>query len=115
MTLHTKLKKLREVCEKATSGKWLNGYPNAGQVTSMPDHVWTEHKELIAKELEPNDALFIAQARTMLPRLIEALEKAIEQRDELIRLNQYDNPDNFEIATVYPNKQITEILDPERV
>lgn len=56
---------------KATLGVWLNGYPNAGQVHPMPDHVWSEDKELIAKDLDPSVAELIANAPTDLRALIQ--------------------------------------------
>lgn len=50
--------------------KWLNGYPNAGHVHRMPDHVWTENKDLVANELSSDHAALIAAAPEALRKLL---------------------------------------------
>ncbi len=57
--------------------RWLNAYPNAGQVTPMPDHVWSEHKDLIARGLNHADAKLIAASPTDLAALCKALRTAL--------------------------------------
>lgn len=69
----------REIAGKATRGRWINSYPNAGRLTRMPDHVWTEDKLLVAMQLEPEDASHIADAHNSQPKLLAALERAVRQ------------------------------------
>lgn len=76
MTLSTALTAIRDRLARATPGKWINAYPNAGKLTPMKDHVWTEHKDLIARGLLPKDATLIAHAPQDLTRLLAALEIA---------------------------------------
>jgi hypothetical protein len=64
--------------EAATKGPWVNAYPNACQLTPMPDHVWSMKKELIGKDLETNDAEFISASRTSEPLFREIAAVAVE-------------------------------------
>lgn len=101
------LKGIRERCEKATPGPWLNGYPNACKITPMPDHVWSIHKDLIGKDLETNDADFIAHSRSDIPKLIAVIEKLMEQRDECARIA------GLQIWTADNNQELLAILKEE--
>lgn len=67
--------KLRQLLAESTDGKWLNGYPNAGILERMPDHVWSSNKELVAKDLLPSDAEFIAYAHNNSPALLDEVER----------------------------------------
>jgi len=68
------LASVKERAAAATPGPWLNGYPNAGFLEPMSDHVWSAHKDLVAKDLIEGDARFIAHARTDVDRLREMVE-----------------------------------------
>jgi hypothetical protein len=74
MTAEQYLSEVKERHYKATWGTWLNGYPNAGEITPMPDHVWSSEKDLIGKDLLPEDAEFIAHSRQDIPRFVAMLE-----------------------------------------
>lgn len=68
----------------ATPGCWLTGYPNAGDITPMPGHVWSENKDLISKDIcDDRDAEFIAHSPTDIARLLAVVDKLREQRDAM--------------------------------
>lgn len=79
------LNKLKELHAKTTEGPWvLEGSGN------IPDiDYWYLSGPLNSKPSK--DEIFIAEAHKMVPRLIEALEKAIEQRDKLANLLELPN------------------------
>lgn len=85
-TLPALIKQMKERCDAATEGPWsvdhkvgnLSYVSNGeGSIASVSRWCWGEP---FHDENEPT-ANFIARARTDIPRLIAALEKAISQRD----------------------------------
>lgn len=55
------------------SHEWLTGYPNAGKITPMAGHVWSDSKELIAgPDLNQDVANFIAACPAMIRKLLIA-------------------------------------------
>jgi AMMECR1 domain-containing protein len=70
------IKKLKELCEKATLGPWLCHETN----TYMYIEEDGLHRTIPATTL---DNEFIAAAREAIPRLIEALEKERSEKERL--------------------------------
>lgn len=76
--LETYLAEIEARCEKATPGPWSNDV-DWDFVCQEP---FDENKKAIASDCHRLNSDFIAHARTDIPRLLAALEKAIEQRNE---------------------------------
>lgn len=118
--LHAKLKELRDTCERATPGPWTHDWgnwdvegPNRENICDVSaTYRYCEPDKSFHSKCDPHaDAEFIAQARTMLPRLIEALEKAIEQTNHYLEIVADHEPFKKDLAEL--DKQITEILEGE--
>jgi len=85
--LQKEIARLREVCDAASDGPWT-AYENGpwgsqgfGVVTFCDDKVhraFNTHPHDNSKE-SAKDALFIAESRTALPKLLDALEVALEE------------------------------------
>lgn len=105
-----KLNKLKELHVNTTQGKWewkcsyvFHNHEHKGFDTecenvaegrmhlSSGDEVvlseWIEYASDSGIAVSQADAVFIAEAHKMVPRLIEALEKAIEQRNDELQQN----------------------------
>lgn len=72
----------RELCEKATAGKWER-YDNDNYAEIHNGDTWGKSLSPIALVADADDADFIARSRTLIPELCDALEKA---RLEITRL-----------------------------
>jgi cell division protein FtsB len=75
VTVQDKIALLKKLHGETTAGTWLNAYPNACKLSPMPDHVWTSDKELVAKDLYPRDAEFIAASHNHLPDVLAEVER----------------------------------------
>jgi len=82
--------KLKAVAEAATPGPWVNGYPNAGQVTDI-EEVCSVRKNLITKFSTHEDREHIA---TFNPATVLALLARLERLEsEVETLRRYGNKD----------------------
>lgn len=101
-----KLKKLKELHAKTTEGPWFK------VMVFKPDifEIYTTEKQ-ICQAIYKNDVEFITEAHKMLPRLIEALEKCIEQRNfyvqEFFRLNFSREAETTDLL----NQKLEQILE----
>ncbi len=96
------LNKLKKLCEKATSEyEWKDSkYWLHDHQVGMVMHTNGERDE--------DDANFIAEARSAIPRLIKALEVAIDQRDSYVKSTIFE--DNADEMIVDWNSSINYIL-----
>lgn len=96
MTPPHKIKELREICEKATPGPWVQehfyvsariagGRPNGEIIVCVQGTALKDNRYPFNQQC--NNAEFIAQARSALPELldyVEELEKANESLNRLL-------------------------------
>jgi len=82
------LKTLEDARKNAAQGKFLNAYPNAGELFPMLDHVWTDKKELICRDISEQDGLFFALSANHIQRLIDYARKLKEQVDLCITFQE---------------------------
>lgn len=77
----------RELCEKATPGKWhWEGkllLTDAEQFLVLKPY-YDDDTDNVSTCVMPYDAAFIARSRTLVPELCAALEKAQEQNKQLL-------------------------------
>lgn len=131
----THLTRIKELCEealalagKATEGPWLHRRSNddeiiqeAGDSTGWKkDYPFAYIAKLGGWGYDNNNVDLLTRSRTLVPqlaneclKLIRALEKAIEQRDNFINaLGDYcDLEDRKETLKEYDNKEIEAILE----
>jgi len=85
MTPTDLIKRARELAEKATPGPWDNRCREFSN-SERPRHVWAEYGWIasIYSPLDSSvpDAEFIAESRTLVPALADALEKALEEKEQ---------------------------------
>ena len=77
------IKKLRELCEKATPGPWLEE-PRQNEATDFA-YVWAVHRCVLEDDgcLVEEDADFIAAARTALPEALDEIERLQNENNQL--------------------------------
>lgn len=88
------LNKLKELHAKTTQGEWLLKHEKLkhfeNDILANCDHCFEEPFVMAQMNRHmdnwKNDAEFIAEAHKLVPRLIEALEKCIEQRNRNISM-----------------------------
>ncbi len=104
MSIETFLKEKREMCEKATSGYWEEVHPNADE-GDIRVQVWHVHKrtiiddsDAVAWKVKAEDAAFIADARTTMPKLIDALQVAVKALSHYQRLGRNDLDEHSKVA-----------------
>lgn len=82
--LQTLLKEIKRLCKRATPGPWLLEGEKA------PENVDIYDVSYVISQERAEDVKFISHARTALPRLVAALELALEydngRIDELFKL-----------------------------
>lgn len=97
--LNKMLSEIEARCEKATPGPWEYGM--------SWDRVGREQRNL--------DEIFMINARTDIPRLVAALRKAIEQRDDLLgglvrsdleHLEEYRVEQDTELSAILAGKDV---------
>ena len=122
MTLQERLSEMRKIADAATEGPWEvknNGYWSIiGENTFCVVTKATDadgDAELITRDRNTlENAEFIAESRTMMPRLIEALELAIKQRDsEIEAVPNFDTQEDEDAEFARLNKEIERILKGE--
>ena len=87
-TLADFIKQARELAERATPGPWTKeGKTPCGidSETTSKESSWVVAPDDDYQTPTLNDAAFIAEARTLVPRLLDALELLREQRDSWAR------------------------------
>lgn len=99
------LNKLKELHAKTTEGPWFK------VMVFKPDifEIYTTEKQ-ICQAIYKNDVEFITEAHKYLPRLIEALEKCMEQRDYFIEEFAI-NPEQADYYIERDNKELEQILE----
>jgi len=100
MTLEEHLKKIDQLADAATPGPWVHKGEDWGDCIDAVGTLIYAGAPFDSVRLERGDWSFIAESRTLIPKLAAVVRKAVEQRDEMkkyavvyhkwLRENDYD-------------------------
>jgi len=84
--LQTLLDETKRICEAATPGPWELSKHNPTEILQIysAEHEGINSGEWVCEPVDEETGAFIASARTALPRLVAALELALEYDNERI-------------------------------